>query len=447
MANAVTLVFAADTKSFDRGVKDVQAGADKTVSSLKRAEAEMTGLADSTSKAGHNSTTAAKGFREAATGLLIMSNELPPAVSKTALLAVSVGDLAGAYVRLAPNVKNAASSLTLFRGAGIAAGAAIAALGLTLESKSAGSANIFEKSIKDVNYALATNVNFVGQVIPGLSKLTGWWQNSADAASQAAHGYMDAAAALAQFEKQAAAAAAANGLGQGSFSDTDGLGIGMSILDPSNGLNAAWMNGLQEAQDQIDALNRKSARKISTGASAGISAAQKAAEAALQKWQSTVDKARQVGQSIADALAPKLEAGDQNLLLFKGPSLLEKLNKQLQDTKHLAKDISQLTKLGLSGDLIGQLVAGGLDSLPAADELLAGGKGSVAQANKLSKAINKSANGLATNEAVRQAKLSGDITLKVDPAANGDVTTFLVKLLQKYTRTHTGGNVQLALGK
>ena len=74
----------------------------------------------------------------------------------------------------------------------------------------------------------------------------------------------------------------------------------------------------------------------------------------------------------------------------------EKLQIQIKKTKELNTVLSKLRKLGLNDDMYKQLVAGGVDSLNYANELLASGKKGVKQANDLNSQMNKAAGSLST---------------------------------------------------
>lgn len=402
-SNTVTLEFVADTRAFDRGIRDVSAQS-------KAVEKDLDAVAASTYKMTQQHQAAAKGVRELSVAALTLSSELPPMAKSFALNTLVVGDLAGAYVRIKPAIagviaktKEMSAASLLLRGGIAAAAAATAGWALSMEG-SLTKASTYTRGLKDLNYAVATDIDLVGRHIPLLSKLTGWYRSNADAASQAAHASYDYANAL----KAAADAAAANGLGVGGYpDDPDGMAYSAAVLSGTAGVSDAFFAQLQDNADKAEQLARASSTRIASSAASGVS---KAIEAAKQKaqqkladWQQIVDKYEQVGRDIAGALAPKLEAGQgSSLLIHKGDTLIDNLRKQLADTKRLAADIKKLTSSGLSGDLIAQLVAGGLSSLPAADELLAGGKSRISEANKLAKGINKSANGIAAAEAARQ---------------------------------------------
>lgn len=424
--NKVTLTFAGDATSLDRAFKQVQSSATHADESVSKSSQHIGEELEKTGRQARGVTEAFRGIGDAS---LLMGGEL--GVGAQNLLIASQ-----AAHGLTKGTGTLISTLGLLRFGIIASGVALAGLGLEMESKSAGSANIFEKSIKDVNYALATNVHFVTQGIPIIGGLSKAWLNNADSASQAAHetdAYTNSLAA-------AQAQMAMNGLGQGSFSDTDGLGTGMSILDPANGDNAAWMAGLERDAAVIKTGTAHVAHAVSSGGGSVAKAMDTAAQAMkdkLAKWQGIADDFSNIAKGIADSLGPKLVQGDQSSLrLFPGASMLDKLKKQLADTLHLKKDLAALAKGGLSNGLLEQLTAGGLDSIGAADELLAGGKSGIRAVNKTAGQITAAGGSIAGADAARQFADSLKKPIKVTLSVGKGGDDVLDKWLQKALKTN-----------
>jgi hypothetical protein len=88
------------------------------------------------------------------------------------------------------------------------------------------------------------------------------------------------------------------------------------------------------------------------------------------------------------------------------------------------------------------LVAGGLDSLPAAEDLLKGGKAEIGQANYYAGRINVRSNTIAAEETARDLTKADKKELHIN-VSGGDAD--LVKLVRKWVRNN-GGNVQSVLG-
>lgn len=67
------------------------------------------------------------------------------------------------------------------------------------------------------------------------------------------------------------------------------------------------------------------------------------------------------------------------------------LAKQVEDTKSLANKLQQLRAIGLNDEMYKDILATGTSALPFVDELLAGGKASIAQLNDLSNQLDSTA--------------------------------------------------------
>lgn len=195
----------------------------------------------------------------------------------------------------------------------------------------------------------------------------------------------------------------------------------------------------------------------SSGGGGGASAVKSQANAVAQAAKDAAQKLKQARASVASAmggilsaLAGHLEAGDPGASLLvggnmlsasKGTGLLDKLRKQADDTKHLADDLKKLSHMGLSKGLLSDLVAGGLGSLGAADELLKGGKSSVSTANSLNASITSSGTQIAAGEVNRNLTTKDWGTLKVDVTGGEDA---LKKMFRKWLRTDGANSFGLA---
>lgn len=406
--NKVTLTFAGDATALSKTFRDVQAGASQTELAMKGAATGSAVLAESSKMTSVQAMSAAKGVRELAASTLLLSRDLPPAAQQAALLTMSLGDLSGAATRIIPALKNFASTLTLGKVALGGTIAAIAAAGAALSAHidHTSAVNEVERTFADTAYYAADAVSTVTAKIPFLGHATDALKDKLDGVSRAAHGMADALESAADIQ----AKLAANGLGVGAA--VDGWDTA-AILAPGT---TAW-NRLQASADAISAAQaKKASRSSGGGGGSAISAAQQAANDALSKWQSTIDKAVQVGRSIAEALAPKLVAGSKSgLILNPGTSMIEQLKQQLTQTIRLKHDLAALAKAGLNSDLLTQLTNGGLGSLPLTSELLAGGKGGIAEVNKLAGKITGNANSIAQSETAREfSKPQKPVTVKFD---------------------------------
>lgn len=295
---------------------------------------------------------------------------------------------------------------------------------------------------KDATAGLATGLAAVTSWIPGLSSGT------ADLAAKA-NNWADAnnnvAASYHNIFLQASLAAQFGG----TTDDPDGAFTSAASLQPGT----VAMQRLQNDADTIAARSaRSSSRSGSVGGSvksAANSVAQAAKEAATKLKQARASVASAVG-GIVSALAGHLEAGDPGASLLvggkllsasNGTSLIDKLRKQAADTKHFADDLKKLAKLGLDKGLLSDLVAGGLGSLGAADELLRGGRGDIKTANSLNASITASGTGIASAEVTRNLTKKDLGTIKIDlTGAESDVK----KMFRKWLRTDGANSFGLA---
>lgn len=89
-------------------------------------------------------------------------------------------------------------------------------------------------------------------------------------------------------------------------------------------------------------------------------------------------------KSITDQYGDMASAtGETTVAQFK-----ENLKKQIEDTKQFANTLQRLRALGLNDEMYKDLLATGTSALPFANELLAGGKASVDEINKLGKDLD-----------------------------------------------------------
>lgn len=429
--DTVTLKFTANTASLDKGFKDAQAGA--------------ANLSESLHRTGQEAKASRELLRGAGSAANVLGGELGQTAFQAQLGLQAVRELSHGMSILTARAREASAAQLALRGGLIALGAAAVVGAVSLEGP-INQTSTWRKGLSDLNYAVATNIHFVTQGVPVLGWLTGKYQANADAASQAAHANYDLAAGI----KAAADAAAANGLGVGGFADDpDGMAFSAGMLDGSNAQSAQFMANLQ---DDADAAASRSAKRAvrggggggGGGVSAAIQAEKDRATAKLASWQSVISAARNVSQQVMAALNPKLDASNG------GPGtsnpnggVIGNLRVQLRQTEDLARDMKRLTKQGLNKDLLSQLAAGGLDSLPAANQLLATPQG-VARANALSASIKASGAGVATQAGLLASQQKQTINVKVD-VTGGE--SELKKLIRKWVRVDGGGDVQLALGK
>lgn len=98
------------------------------------------------------------------------------------------------------------------------------------------------------------------------------------------------------------------------------------------------------------------------------------------------DYRKSITEQFADVAAP---TGETKLVDY-----ISNLKKQVEDTKSLANTLQQLRKLGLRDELYKDLLATGTSALPFVKELLAGGRASIDQINKLDKELDSVAGSL-----------------------------------------------------
>lgn len=436
-SNTVTLTFAANTKPLQEGFKQVQTGAAETEAHLARAGQSAQGLGAQMESAGRSARNTREVFRGVGDVSVLMGGSVGQATQSLVLAS-------GAFKDLSRGAGGLIEKYGLLRLGALGLVAALGAVAVSATSNQTGFANLGNDAarplaaqfthIDDIVQKMPNHLGFLGAVTDSVTnKFRGWAGQS-----ETTRG------ALASLEDQAKATAAALAAAfQASL---------LRAPDTNPGGDAFFSSA--DAQDIATQVYRSQTpgyadvpKKSSSGGGSTLSAAMKAdqqkAQATLSAWQSTLDKFRGISQGIQDALSPKLEAGDKGLMLFPGLSLLDKLKKQLADTLHLQRDIAALGKAGLNGDLLGSLVQGGLSSLPAADELLAGGKGEISAVNKTASGITKAGGTLAGNEAMRQLNAQKDVKVKIDVTGGEND---LKKLIRKWVRVDGGGSVQLALG-
>lgn len=142
---------------------------------------------------------------------------------------------------------------------------------------------------------------------------------------------------------------------------------------------------------------------------------------------SRVAQAKSIGASIAAAFSPHLDDPSS------GTSVLDGLKDQLAKTQALQRDLVLLSKNGLNKDLLGQLAAGGIASLPAAEQLAIGGKGAIGAANSYTSGLSSAGNSIGALIAQKDTgvQLTANLTtvLKVDGKTLAEIVQ--KELLQK----------------
>lgn len=430
-SSTVTLTFAANTKPLQQGFKDVESGAARTEQALEQAAMSTVNLGDDLENTGRRARGSAELFRGVGDASLLMGSAAGATTQKLVLMSMVVQDLGKGAGRLLTGFGEASAGITLMGAAVAGVTATLALLGAEYV-KNKEHESSWSQFTKDGLAGLSSAVGFVTQGVPVLGgevdKLTGKLNNMADAAHSATVS-LGNVFAMASYTNGQAPDTISEG---GSFTAADAASINSQLQSNQDSINNAIISGWA-----------KTGSAGASAASKALTAIKQAAQQKLSEWQSMLDKFRGISQGIRDALSPKLEAGDKGLMLFPGLSLLDKLKKQLADTLHLQRDIAALGKAGLNGDLLGSLVQGGLSSLPAADELLAGGKGEISAVNKTASGITKAGGTLAGNEAMRQLNAQKDVKVKIDVTGGEND---LKKLIRKWVRVDGGGSVQLALG-
>jgi hypothetical protein len=132
------------------------------------------------------------------------------------------------------------------------------------------------------------------------------------------------------------------------------------------------------------------------------------------------------------------------------PAMIAALRKRADDAKKFVAAMAQLRRQGLNETSLQQIRdAGPEGGLSAAQNLLGGGLGGIAEVNRLMAEINRVGAGFAAGEARRQFGIGPDATLSardvkviIDPRGGEDD---FKKWLRKWVRAE-GGNVQKVLG-
>lgn len=107
-------------------------------------------------------------------------------------------------------------------------------------------------------------------------------------------------------------------------------------------------------------------------------------KAAKDQYEAAVKTRDDYKKSITDQYGDVASAtGETTVAQFK-----ENLKKQIEDTKQFANTLQRLRALGLNDEMYKDLLATGTSALPFANELLAGGKASVDEVNKLGKDLD-----------------------------------------------------------
>jgi len=387
--NVVKLTFAGDSASLDRAFQQVQKGAADTSAKVEDAGTSAKQMGDKFETAHFQLRGTQELLRGVGDASVLMGGSLGNAGIQAVFMAGAAKDLAGGLGRLIPLM-----TAERIAAGGIAAAALVAGTAIAAHVDHVSMLTEVQRTAADTAYYLTDGLHFVAQGVPVLGGLLGKLKDKTDQMSQSAHGLTQSSYDLAAGLAAATAAMAANGLGGGISNDPDGMAFSAGMLDGTNAQSAQFMQTLQDNADKVSAAAAKSAHatsSIGSSVSTAINAAAAKAKQKLADWQGIADKFSQISQSIADSLGPKLSAGTSDYVVIKGQSLLDKLKKQLEDTLKFKKDITALSKGGLDQGLIQQLVAGGLASLPAADELLAGGKKEIGSVNSTSRQINAAA--------------------------------------------------------
>lgn len=430
--NTVKLTFVGDSTSLDRSFKKVGAEAESVSHQLKDVSGQAKALKTTMRGAGD----AAQLF-----GGQLGANALQAGYALAAVKDLTKG-LAGLRI----------SSVLAATGIG-AVVAAIATAGVSLAAHidHTSMANEVSRTFNDSNYYLAAGISTLTAKIPWLGAATDSWRDKADAASQAAHGWTDE---LGRLEVQAINTGNAAGVAN---SKVAAMTAKNSAFGPyktgykfdSN--NPGYQDLVYSRIMMPPKASAAAATKIRGAGNTIADAAKAAAEKIKQARKSLADAMGGIVKALAGQLSAKdadtagtlehqlngtfaLEGGQR------GASLLEKLKKQAKDTKKLARDLKALAKMGLDKGLLSQLVAGGLDSLPAAEELLRGGKADINTANVLNAQIQGNAGNIAVAEANRNLNKSARAQVDINiQGGDGD----LAKLLAKWIRNNGAASLGL----
>jgi hypothetical protein len=390
--NKITLTIAGDSTSVERALKRTEAAAAHAGTVTARSSKDVAnGLHDVRNSA--NATAAS--VDGAMYAVRALGGEISPVVQGAYSLSLGFSQMAHGLGTLVPKLKESASSLGVLRLGIVGAAAALGTWAISTEG-ALSKGSTYTTALKDMNYAVAHNINLVGKHIPLLGHLTGAYEKNANAASLAAHATYDLDAALDKLNNQKRIAGTFGIADQNPGGDAafDQSTLDMMELDP-----AVLAKQYAGASASVGSGSAHVAKAVSSG----IDKIAQAAKDKLARWQGIADQFSQVAKGIADSLGPKLVAGVASpLMLAKGTTLLDNLKQQLKDTLHLQKDLKALSKAGLKRSLLEQLTAGGLDSLGVADELLGSGKSGIRDVNRTATAINNAAGSIAGQDAARQ---------------------------------------------
>ncbi len=318
--------------------------------------------------------------------------------------AVGAGYALSAVKDLSKGTSGLISQYGLLRVSAAGALAALAAVTVEATAQNQGWSNLKQDGFKPlaaqmsiVNSLLHKLPNDLGAVGGAVDSVTNTLRENAGWSSTAA-------GALAGLDAQARRTAAALYALRNQPADVVAEGGSTANLYANGGEALAALYGASDVVDRV-------AKKVRTGGGGGgiggalKDQAQKAKEAA-QSLKEAKNSLRDAAQGIADSFKPILDAtSDQAALkLFpdKNGGVIGHLRKQLADTVRLKKDLDALSKKGLSKSLLSGLVGGGLESLPAAEELLQGNNASVASG--LSAQINAAGGNIASGEVARNAQ-------------------------------------------
>lgn len=387
-SNTVVLTFAGDSTRLDRTFKDVQTGAENTNVALEKS-------ANGFKELGVQARASREILRGAGDVAMVMGTEMGGAVTNVIMLTGGVADLGRGLGHVIPMAKELAATMGVLKFASLGVAGAAGVLSASYLAQQSAQDGVWQTAknaaagLVDLSTAAETHLPIVGGFFTDL-------QNKADALAGGVSS--DVGSIVNDFQRATDAAqrlmsAKANAFATG----PDVVTEGGSAADFNTADNLAQYY-------PTPAATARAASASARSVAAGIDKVAQAAKERLSKWQGIADNYSSIAKSIADSLGPKLDAALGNTLLLSGGGggITAALKKQLADTLHLKRDIAALAKAGLSGGLLQQLVAGGLDSLPAADELLAGGKGGISTVNGLASQITAAGGSIAGSEASRE---------------------------------------------
>ncbi len=432
-SNAVTLTFLANTKPLTEGLRTVQSSAAQAEADLNGVSARSHQLGTALEEAGRQGRATREVMRGVGDAAMFMGGGEGQAIAQTVFLAGAVKDLSRGSGELIKSM----GLLKLATG-GVIAAIATAGVAVSAHIDHTSMLNEIHRTAADSAYYLADGIAHVANVIPGVNTNLGGLVGWLDKASQSAHGLGDEAFYSAQ-ELQKLAAAKEASLFQAPDQNPGGDAF-VTAADMQNIILNSY------TRTSVDDPVARTSTAVRTGASKIKTAADEAAKTLKEAKASIASAVR----SLAEAFKPTLDmsgpAGGYSRVGDtsggRGGGLIGNLRKQAQDTLKLRKDLERLSKAGLDKNLLSQLVAGGLASLPAAEDLLSGGAGEIKLANKYDRQITGNANTIAAEQTARNLTKADKAKLEIN-VKGGDAE--LVKLVRKWVKSN-GGNVQAVLG-